>query len=316
MKVLGIYTGRKEQYSEFITKTALLGAKEAGAEVEIINLLDLNLKPCIGCKQCHAFYKAAVGDCILKDDFPWLDEKIMESDALVVVMPIYEKAPPGEFKILMDRTGPSHDVAFRQWAKKMRQEKDYGDGKVVDERSFKIRPVTFIAHGGTDWGSLAIPMMKVWAIPMGFKIVDTLYYPWNLKIMFEDDKLERIKASGKHVAESVKDVENAEYIGDKGQCPACCSRAFILGDTADEAECAVCGIKGKIEIVNGKVSIKCPNEEMVLSQMGDGGRNKHLEDLLGFGPIIMSMDFEEMGRRKEKTLNWLPLSKPEKSSKG
>ena len=94
MKVLALFTGRREQYSEFLAKTALMGAAEAGAEVQAINLLNLNLKPCTGCKFCHMFENGTNGDCVLKDDLPWLDEQIMASDAVVVSCPPMKRPSP------------------------------------------------------------------------------------------------------------------------------------------------------------------------------------------------------------------------------
>lgn len=311
MKVLGIYSGRHGQNSEYLCKTALKGAADQGAEVEIVNLTDLELNPCIGCKACHNFRSAAVGDCILKDDYCWIDEKIMASDALVIVMPIYEKTVPGEFKILMDRFGPSHDVAFRQWAKEQRAAKDFGDGKTVDERCFKARPVSLIAHGGTDWGQLAIPVMKLWCIPMGFTVVDALHYPWSLTITLDEERTNRAYRSGEHVAKCAADPAAASYLGDSGHCPACHSREMLLGDN-NEAECCVCGMKGTLSMENGKIKVTFPQEELALSQMGDGGRQKHLKDLLSFGPKMMSLDREAMAANKRKAMNWLEVSKPER----
>ena len=49
MKVLGISVGRKMSNTEILVKEALMGAEEGGAEVELIRLHDLNIKPCTGC---------------------------------------------------------------------------------------------------------------------------------------------------------------------------------------------------------------------------------------------------------------------------
>lgn len=308
-KVLAIYAGRNRQYSEFLAKTALLGAAEAGAEVEAVNITNLNLKPCNGCKSCHMTHIAAVGDCVIRDDFQWLDEKIMESDALVVCMPIYEKTPPGEFKILMDRTGPSHDIAFRAHAKKMREQKEFSDGRKVDERSFKKRPVYLIAHGGSDWGSLAMPVMELWAIPMGHKIVNMDYIPWNLNIFFDDEKLNEIRQTGKQLVESIGE-DNPKYIGSKGICPVCHNSTMnLLGGL--KVECSVCSAKGTLKIENGDAVVDFPEDEIRMSQMLDGGREKHYRDIDGFGEIVRSMDLEKLNKRKVRYMDWLKTSQPD-----
>jgi len=52
MKVLGLACGRKMSNTEILVKEALMGAEETGAEVELVRLMDLNIKPCTGCNSC------------------------------------------------------------------------------------------------------------------------------------------------------------------------------------------------------------------------------------------------------------------------
>jgi multimeric flavodoxin WrbA len=49
VKVLGITCGRRMSNTEILVKEALMGAEQAGAEVELVRLHDLYLKPCTGC---------------------------------------------------------------------------------------------------------------------------------------------------------------------------------------------------------------------------------------------------------------------------
>lgn len=312
MKILGIYSGRKQQTTEFILKNVLKGAalEDKNLEIEIVNLLTLDLKPCNGCKACHMFHTATVGDCIIKDDFLWLDNKIMDSDALVVCMPIYEKTPPGEFKILMDRTGPSHDVVFRKHLKENRIQRKIDDGKSVDERSFKKRPVIFVAHGGTDWASMAIPTMEVWSIPLGLEVVDMQYYPWNINIWFDNERIEKMKTSGKHLAKVLK-TGKAEYIGPNGYCPVCHNSTMVLHEK-NQIECAVCGIKGSISVEEGNIKTMFSQEEIESSHYYDAGKENHYQDLLNFGNIIKNMDMEELKKIREESASWLNISEPER----
>ena len=52
MKLLGLACGRRNGNSEMLLKEALMGAEEVGVEVELLRLLDLDIRPCIGCKVC------------------------------------------------------------------------------------------------------------------------------------------------------------------------------------------------------------------------------------------------------------------------
>ena len=49
MKILGISGGTKNGNNDAMCKEALMGAKEAGAEVEFINLNELHIEHCTGC---------------------------------------------------------------------------------------------------------------------------------------------------------------------------------------------------------------------------------------------------------------------------
>ena len=132
MKVLGIACGRRMSNTEIMVKEALMGGEESGAEVEFIRLHDLYIKPCTGCNSCvvDLMEKGGGGKCVLKgDDFPFIDEKIMECDGLILGSPIYEKSPTGQLKTLQDRMGPSHDQGFRMIAKKIREEKGITVGR-------------------------------------------------------------------------------------------------------------------------------------------------------------------------------------------
>ena len=121
MKVLGISCGRRMSNTEIMVKEALMGAEEAGAEVQFLRLQDYHIKPCTGCNSCveDLMDRGGGGHCVLKnDDFPFIDDKIMDSDGLILGSPIYEKSPTGLFKTLEDRMGPSHDQGFRIIARK------------------------------------------------------------------------------------------------------------------------------------------------------------------------------------------------------
>ena len=52
MKVLGISCGRKMGNSEILLKEALMAMEAEGAEIEMIRLHDMYIKPCLGCNGC------------------------------------------------------------------------------------------------------------------------------------------------------------------------------------------------------------------------------------------------------------------------
>jgi multimeric flavodoxin WrbA len=75
------------------------GARNAGAEVESINLHGMDIQPCKGCFKC---YKNESG-CTIQDEMQSLYPKIRQADALVLAGPIYWYNICGLLKMCLDR---------------------------------------------------------------------------------------------------------------------------------------------------------------------------------------------------------------------
>ncbi|MCI7256270.1 MAG: flavodoxin family protein [Prevotella sp.] len=74
-------------------------ARALGAEVEIVEVQRLMVKPCIACMKCRTS-----GYCILPDDgSQHVLELINDCDALVIAAPCYWGNIPGTLKLLFDR---------------------------------------------------------------------------------------------------------------------------------------------------------------------------------------------------------------------
>ena len=133
--------------------------------------------------------------------------------------------------------GPSHDVGFRMIAQKIRDEKGITKGTGPDPRAFKPRTASLIAVGGSEWDTLALPIMGMFALTLQMTVVDQILINWiglPKVVTFHEDKLARAHRSGTHVVESYnKGVENAEYIGDPGMCPLCHCKLIEVRNGAD-----------------------------------------------------------------------------------
>lgn len=68
-------------------------------DVEIINLFDYDIKPCIGCENC-----LIKGSCVLKDDVSDIMDKIRLSDGIILTSPVYMENISGTLKTFLDRT--------------------------------------------------------------------------------------------------------------------------------------------------------------------------------------------------------------------
>lgn len=312
MKVLGIFTGRPKSTTEWMTKAALLGAAEEGAEVEIINLRDLQIKPCTGCNNClHHLMSGKGVYCMHHDDIDFLNDKIIEADGLVVAAALYEKAPPSEYKAMCDRLGPSHDVAILGINNMMAMKSGHPEN-CVPEKTFITRPVSYIAHGGSEWTTLGLPNMNMFSISHGFKNVDQLELPWDYSLLFNDETIERLKESGRCVARNCgKPESEMTYIGDEGYCPICHNNTMVLGKGTD-VTCAVCGMRGKLSLdAEGNMHVTYPESEYVYSHMTLTGKQNHGKDLGGITEYMESMDKAEFMRRKSALIDWLPVTKPQ-----
>lgn len=89
MKAIAINgSPRKNQNTAKLLESALKGAKDAGAETELIDLYSLNFKGCISCFYCKRKDKEH-GRCAMKDDLTPVLERIKDADALILGSPIY-----------------------------------------------------------------------------------------------------------------------------------------------------------------------------------------------------------------------------------
>lgn len=288
MKVLGISCGRPSDNAEIMVKEALMGAEETGAEVGLVRLQDLYLKPCEGCNACvvDLFEKGGSGRCVLTDDdLPFIEEQIMECDGLILSTPAWEKSIPGQLKTLADRMGSSHDVGFRFTARQWREEKGLTAGEGPDVRSFKPRTGALMAVSAGDWDTLALPMMHVFVLLLQIDVVDKFLVEWvglPKVIALRDDLLQRARRSGRHVVESHrKPPKDREYIGDPGLCPVCHSKVLDLsGDgSVYPTVCAVCGVRGTVGTEGGRIGFSVTDDDRRRSRALLSGKLEYLEEL-------------------------------------
>ncbi|MBR3722823.1 MAG: flavodoxin family protein [Selenomonadaceae bacterium] len=88
-KVMAINgSSRRNCNTAKLLESALNGAKEAGAETELVHLYGLNFKGCISCFYCKRKDKPH-GTCAMKDDLTPVLERIKDADALIMGSPIY-----------------------------------------------------------------------------------------------------------------------------------------------------------------------------------------------------------------------------------
>ncbi len=97
--ILGVIgSPRKQGNTHILVEKILDGAKEKGAETDIIFLTDYHIKECNGCHQC---WKGK--ECSKKDGMNKLYGKIGNSDLIIFGTPVYWYGPTALMKGFIDR---------------------------------------------------------------------------------------------------------------------------------------------------------------------------------------------------------------------
>ena len=90
---------RRNGNSEILCNQFLKGAKEAGCEVEKINLNDYTIQPCLACEYCRRHQNI----CCQKDDANEIIQKMIDADIWVLSSPVYFYSISAQMKLLIDR---------------------------------------------------------------------------------------------------------------------------------------------------------------------------------------------------------------------
>ena len=103
MRIIAINGSPRKKWNTYILlEKCLDGAKEAGAETELVNLYDMDYKGCTSCFVCKK-KGVTVTKCAMKDNLAPVLERICECDALVLGSPIYFASMTGEMRSFWER---------------------------------------------------------------------------------------------------------------------------------------------------------------------------------------------------------------------
>ncbi len=91
---------RKGGNSDLLCDRFMLGAKEAGNQVEKIFFRNKKIHYCLGCGVCQG----NGGTCVQKDDMAEILEKMIAADVIVMATPVYFYTMNAQMKTLIDRT--------------------------------------------------------------------------------------------------------------------------------------------------------------------------------------------------------------------
>lgn len=310
MKILGISAGTKNGGNDGMCREALMGAAEVGAEVEFINLFDLDIKHCTGCVGCvNALFNGKGSFCALKDDFGWLLDKMLDADGIVFAVPIFCKGGPGIFHTLMDRFGPRLDRGNLVVGTQIAQEKG---GKIPDPRMLKDKVVSYMGIGGSDWMTRIECDFGIEALTPMWKTIDRDVFSWSLGILADDEKVARAHQIGVNLANAAKDIENAKYLGEPGLCPHCHCREFYF-DRNGSVVCCQCGIVGEMKIDEDGYRFVFPEEQLRHAHDTLDGKFIHADDINRNNSRANALHKSDKYKERVKAYcEFVPNSKPVK----
>jgi multimeric flavodoxin WrbA len=99
MKVIGICASPRKGNTEQMVSWVLSACAASGAEIELVNLRDIDMEQCRGCNECYGKGK----HCVIDDDIFSLFDRMENTDALVFGTPNYFNNVSGLMKCFIDR---------------------------------------------------------------------------------------------------------------------------------------------------------------------------------------------------------------------
>ncbi len=288
MKVLGLSaTYRPNGNSEIVTKEALMGAEEAGAEVELIRLKKLKIEDCRGCALCLFRNQ----ECYLKDDLVGLFDRMREADGIILGTPCYILEASSIVKRIIDRS------FYHFYLGDMR-------GK------YAAVVVSFATRG---WTEMVFPQTTGWLRGLGMHVVDKALFhsQYPGEVLMYDHLLERARSAGRTVAEAIKN-QDPSYRGEPGTCPVCNDTLIRIRPGRKTVECPLCGIEGKLSIEqDGAISVVFDEESMKNHRFSPGHIARHFTYHIKPSKDYFLRTLERIEEKKARYKNYPAAAKQE-----
>lgn len=84
--------------STILADQAAGGARAAGAQVDVFDLHNLDIRPCDACDFCHE-----TSECVLADDMQKLYPKLRQAHGIIIASPVYWFTFSAQAKLFIDR---------------------------------------------------------------------------------------------------------------------------------------------------------------------------------------------------------------------
>ena len=102
---------RQNGNTEILCQQFAKGAEDAGHQVELVRVHDLQIGACRACYACRT-----TKTCVQNDDMTALLEKLIAADVIVLATPVYFYTMDGQMKTMIDRTLPRYtEIADKEF---------------------------------------------------------------------------------------------------------------------------------------------------------------------------------------------------------
>jgi multimeric flavodoxin WrbA len=81
----------------------LQGARSAGAEIELVQLYDLQFSGCVSCFSCKKLSRKEDGVCAVQDDLTAVLGRVKEAEALIIGTPVYYGSESSGTRAFLER---------------------------------------------------------------------------------------------------------------------------------------------------------------------------------------------------------------------
>ena len=243
MRVLGLVAShRRLGNTELLVREALRAAEREGADVELLRLTELDIRPCKGCMAC--VFKGET--CAIGDDMPELLRALESADGLIVGAPTYILGPAGIIKMATDR------LIELMSPERLRA--------LAGHR--RAAGVLAVATDPEGWAPFTLPLLKLFCYACLAPPVD-----WAMakasgpgEVALDERALQAARRVGANVVRALKG-EPVERPSEPNTCPICGSNLMeFLADGI--VRCPLCGIRGRLEMADGRLEVRFEPEEL------------------------------------------------------